>query len=145
AFGVVTIGDTSEVLVRGVEGAGQVRAELLKASPALGTRAVRVDQAADRGDVPGLELGDYGADLADTADDLMAGDAGVDSGPATPLATHLVEVGVADAAEEDFDLYVVFGWIASRDRGGGKRRSRTGSGVSFRVVHGFTLLESEVR
>ena len=44
---------------------------------------------------------------------------------------------MADAAEEDFDLHVVFGWIAPRDRGGGQRRCRTGSGVSFRLVHGF--------
>ncbi|HLB87241.1 MAG TPA: hypothetical protein VJK29_06285 [Terriglobales bacterium] len=29
---------------------------------------------------------------------------------------------MADAAEKDFDLYVVFGWITPRNRGGGKRR-----------------------
>ena len=26
-----------------------------------------------------------------------------------------MEIGVADAAEEDFDLHVVFGWIAPLD------------------------------
>jgi hypothetical protein len=31
-----------------------------------------------------------------------------------------VEVGVADAAEEDLDLDVVFGGIAAGDGGGGK-------------------------
>ena len=138
AIGVATIGDAPEVLVRGAEGEGHVRAELLKAGLALGAGAVRVDHAADRGEVAGLELGDCGADPGDTADDLMAGDAGVDGGhEAAPLVTDMVEIGVADAAEQDFDLNVVCGWIAPRDRGGGKRRCRTRRGVSFGVVHGY--------
>jgi hypothetical protein len=33
----------------------------------------------------------------------------------------------------------VFGWIAPRDRGGGERRCRTGSGISFCFVHVPTL------
>src|SRR5574337_1098529 len=141
AVGVATIGDASEVLVRGVEGEGHVRAELLKAPPALGAGAVRVDQATDRGEVAGLELGDRGADLGDPADDLMAGDAGIDSGhEAAPLVPDLVEIGVADSAEEDVDLYVVCGGIAPGDRGAGQRRGRTGSGVRFRLVHGSLLL-----
>ena len=45
-----------------------------------------------------------------------------------------MEIGVADAAEEDFDLHVAFGRIAPRNRGRGQRRCRTGSGISFRVV-----------
>lgn len=51
-----------------------------------------------------------------------------------------MEVGVADAAEEDFELYVVLCRITPRDRVGGQRRCRTGSGVSLRVIHGFMLL-----
>ena len=95
----------------------QVRAELLEAGLALGAGAVGVDHAADRGEIAGLELGDCGADLRDTADDLMAGDAGVDRGhDVAPLIADLVEIGVADAAEEDLDLNVVFGRIAPRDR-----------------------------
>jgi hypothetical protein len=57
ALGVAAIGDASEVLVRHIKGECEVRAELLKASPALGTGAVRVDQAANRGEVAGLEFG----------------------------------------------------------------------------------------
>ena len=57
-----------------------------------------------------------------------------------PLVTDLMEIGVADAAEEDFDLHVAFGRIAPRDRGGGQRRCRTGSGVSLRGVHTFSML-----
>src|SRR3989454_11295213 len=55
AVGVATVGHTSEVLVRGVEGECQVWAELLKASTALRTCAVGVHEAADRGKVAGLE------------------------------------------------------------------------------------------
>ena len=123
-----------------VEGEGHVRAELLEAGLALGAGAVRVDHAADRGEVAGLELGDGRADLGDAADDLMARDDRVDGGhDAAPLVADLVEIGVADAAEEDFDLHVVFGWIAPRDRGGGQRRCRAGGGVGFRVVHALSL------
>ena len=114
--------------------------KLLKAGPALGAGAVRVDHAADGGDVAGLELGHGGADLGDAADDLMAGDARVDSGhELAPLVTHSVEIGVADPAEEDFDLYVVLGWFAPRDAGRGKWGCRAGSGIRFRFVHGFTF------
>ena len=67
AVGVAAIGNASEVLVRGVEGEGHVRTELLKTAPALGTGAVGIDHAADRGEVARLELGDCGADLCDTA------------------------------------------------------------------------------
>src|ERR1035437_2964471 len=57
AIGVVTVGDASEVLVRGVEGERQVRAEILKPNLAPGAGAVRVDEAADRGELAGLVLG----------------------------------------------------------------------------------------
>jgi hypothetical protein len=138
AISVATISDASEVLVREVVREGYVPAELLKASLALVTGPVGFDHAADRGEIVGLELRDSGADLGNTADDLMARDAGIDSGhdPA-PLVTDLMEIGVADTAEEDFDLYVVVSGIAPCNRGGGKRRCGTGSGVSLRVVHRF--------
>ena len=144
AIGVASIGDTSEVLVRGIEGEGHVRAELLKAGLALGAGAVRVNQAADRGEVAGFELGDCRADLGDAADDLVAGDDGVDGGhEAGKLVTDSVEIGVADTAEQDFDLHVVFGGITPCDRVGGKRRGRTGSGVSFGFILGFILLDGD--
>ena len=46
-IGVASIGDTTEVLVRGVVSEGRVRAELLKADLALGASAVRVHHAPD--------------------------------------------------------------------------------------------------
>ena len=51
ALRISTIGNAPEVLVRGVEGEGLVRAELLKSILAVGAGAVRVDQAADCGEV----------------------------------------------------------------------------------------------
>ena len=56
------------------------------------------------------------ADLGDAADNLVARHDRVDRGhDGAPLVAHLVEVGVADAAEEDFDLHVAFGRLAARD------------------------------
>jgi len=122
AIGVAAIGDASEVLVRGVEGESHVRTELLDTGPALGAGAVGVNHASDGGEVAGLKLGDRGAGLGDTADDLMSGYDWVNSGhEAAPLVTHLVEVGVADTAEQNFDLNVVLGWSAPRYRCGGER------------------------
>ena len=42
-----------------------------------------------------------------------------------------MEIGVADTAEQDFDLNVVLGWMAPRDRAGSKRRYPTLSGVAL--------------
>jgi hypothetical protein len=119
AIRVATRGDASEVRVREVVREGQLWAELLKASLALVTGPVGVDYTTDRHHIAGHELRNCGADFGDTADELMARDAGVDSGhdPA-PLITDRMEIGVADTAEEDFDLYVVFSGIAPRNRGG---------------------------
>jgi hypothetical protein len=62
--------------------------------------------AADRDEIAGLELGDCGADL-------VARDDGIDGRyEAAQLVTDVVEIGVADAAQENLDLYVMFGWIA---------------------------------
>jgi hypothetical protein len=104
------------------------------------TRAVRVNQAANRGEVAGLEFGNSGANLGHAADNLMARNNRVHSGHEfAPLITHRVKIRVANTAEQDFDLYVVFGWFAPRDRGKGKRRCSAGSGVSFGILHVFNL------
>jgi hypothetical protein len=63
---------------------------LLKASLALGTGAVGVNHAAYRGEVAGFELADCGPDPGHTTNDLMSGDAWIDS--ATPLVTYCMEV-----------------------------------------------------
>ena len=113
-------------------GEDHVRAELLEAGLAIRAGVVGIDQAADARQVARLELGDGRADLGDPTDDLVARHNRIDRGhDAAPLVAHRVEVGMADAAEEDLDLHVAFGRIATRDRGGGQRRSRTGRGVGF--------------
>jgi hypothetical protein len=110
AVGIPAVSNASQVLVRGVVGEDHVWAELLEAGLALRAGAVGVDHAADRGELAGLELADRGADLGDKANNLVAGDAGVNSRhDFVPLVTHSVKIGVADTAEEDFNLHVSFG------------------------------------
>ena len=72
---ITAIGDTSKMHVWRVEGEGRVRTKLLKTGLTLGAVTVRVNQAADCSNVAGLEFGDCRADLGDTADDLMSGNA----------------------------------------------------------------------
>src|SRR5665213_1652752 len=141
AVGIPAVGDASEVLVREVVSEGRVGAELLEAGPALGAGAIGIDHAADGGEVARPEPGYCGTHSRDAPDDLMAGDARVDGRhDAAPFVTDLMEVGVADAAEQDVDLNVVFGRIAPRDGSGSKRRSCPGSGIGFRVVHDLSVL-----
>src|SRR5207245_9641303 len=64
-FGVATVGHTSEVLVRRVEGEDHVRAELFKTSFAARAGSVRGDHAADRGEIPGIVVGNSRADLVE--------------------------------------------------------------------------------
>jgi hypothetical protein len=136
AVGVAAIRHAAAVLVREVVGEGEVRAELLEAGLALWTSAVRVHQAAHRGQVAGLELGNCGPNLGDAADNLVPRNAWIDGRHhAAPLIARLVKIGVADAAEENLDLHVVVGGIAPRDRGGSKRRCCAGNGEGFCLVH----------
>lgn len=132
--GIAAIRDASKVHIWRVVGEGHVRAELLETGLTLMAVAVRVNQTADCSKVAGLEVGDCGADVGDTADDLMSGNAWIDSGHHAPLVTDLVEVRVTDTTEKDFDLNVVFAWIAPRDHGGRKLRFRTRSSVSLRFI-----------
>ena len=129
--GIAAIGDASKVHIWSVVGEGHVWAELLETGLTLVAVSVGVNQAADCSKIAGLELSDCGTDVGDTADDLMSGNAGIDSGHHAPLVTDLVEVRVTDTTEKDFDLNVVFAGIAPRDRGGRKRRFRTRSSVSL--------------
>lgn len=77
-------------------------------------------QAADCGKIAGLELGDSGADIGDTPNDLMSRNAWIDSVHRAPLVTDYMEISVADTAEKDFNLNVVFAWITPGDQGGGQ-------------------------
>ena len=106
-------------------GEDAVRAELLETLTALRAGAVRIDEAADADEVARFVLRHRRADFHDPADDLVPGHAGVDCGHhVVPLVSLVVQVGVADAAEEDLDLHVAVGRVAARDRVGGERRGR---------------------
>ncbi len=108
--------------------------ELFEAFLAMGAGEVGIDEAADAGDVSGFEAGDGGADLGDTADDFMAGDGWV-FGEA-PFVAGEVEVRVADAAVEDFDLDVAVCGLAAGDGGWSERGGGAGGGVGFGGIHG---------
>src|SRR5260370_28371029 len=54
-----------------------------------------------------------------------------------PLVSDRMEIGVADSAEEDFNLHIVFAWISPGDCRTGERRFCAGSRVSSRFVHGL--------
>jgi hypothetical protein len=111
-----------------------VTAELFETSLALTAVTVGVNQAAYCSKVAGLELSDCGANLGDTADDLMSWNAWIDSGHHAPLVTDLVKVRVADTTEKDFDLNVVLARIAPWNRHGSKRRIRTHGSISLRII-----------
>jgi hypothetical protein len=81
-----------------------------------------------------FELGDCGADLGDTTNDLMSWNTWIDSGHPAPLVTDLMEVRVADTAEKDFNLNVIFTRITPPDPDGFKLRFRTRSRVSLRFI-----------
>src|ERR1700733_8507801 len=107
AVRIAAVGDAARVLVREVIGEDEIRTELLQTLFALGTGAIGIDHTADGGDVSYLEFLNTGADFGDAANDLVAGNAGIHRGHHTaPLIAHLVEIGVTDAAENAFALYM---------------------------------------
>jgi hypothetical protein len=132
--GMAAISDTSKVHVWRVVGESHVWSELLETGLAVATVAVGVNQTANCSKVAWLELGDCGADLGDTTDDLMSGNAWIDSGHPAPLVTDLVQVRVADTTEKYFDLNVVLARITPGDHRWCNWRARTGSRVSLRFI-----------
>src|SRR5436305_9881017 len=105
------------MLVRPVVGQYRARTKLLESRPAVRTSAVGIDEAADGGKITCFEFSDTGADLRDATEDLMSRDDGIHRRhDAAPLVAYLVQVRVADAAEQDFDLHIILSWIAARDR-----------------------------
>lgn len=64
-----------------------------------------IDDAADADEIAGFESRDMSADSGHAPDDFMAGDAR--KLRAGPFGTHLMQVGVADTAVGNVDLYVV--------------------------------------
>jgi hypothetical protein len=121
------------------EGEDHVRTEL-KTSLALWAIAIGVNQAADSGNIVGFELGDCGVDLDNTTDDLMSGNTWIDSRHRAPFATDSVKIRVAYTGERDFEMNVLFTWIAPRDGDGSKRRYVL-EAKSMEWISGFTILQ----
>ena len=118
AFGVTTISESTNVLVRRVKGEDHVRAELFKTGFAMRACAVRVDHAADGNEISRLGLRNSRADFGNTADNLMSRNNRIIRGhELAPLVADRMKVGVSDAAVQDCDLHVALRRIASRDNG----------------------------
>ena len=116
--GVAAVGRRLAVHLGAVVGEGRaLLAELLEVALAGVAVAAGVDHAADADQVAGLELRHLAPTARHAAHDLVARDHGEDG--AAPLVARLVDVGVADAAEEDVDQHVVRARVAALD---GERR-----------------------
>jgi hypothetical protein len=81
-----------------------------------GAFAAGVDKSAYTREVAGLKTLYFRADAADTANDLMTGDHGVDG--IAPLTARLVDIGMTYAAKEDIDEDVVGPGVAALEMPG---------------------------
>jgi hypothetical protein len=107
----------------------------------MGTGQVGINKAAYGGQLTRFEFGDGGTDLGHATDDFVAGNAWVNGlHEAAPLVARIVEVRVANAAVEDFDLHIAWRWFTSRDCRVSQRSCRTGSGIGFGFIHVIMLL-----
>jgi hypothetical protein len=89
--------------------------------------AAGIDHAANAHGVAHLELGHFGADGRDMADDLVAGDHRIDG--VVPFVARGVQVGMAHAAPGDGDRHVVRAGFAAGDREETERLVGGGSGI----------------
>jgi hypothetical protein len=119
-------------------------AELLVVLAAVRAVAARIDEAADAGEVTDLHLLDVRADVRDPAHDLVARDHREDR--LAPLFAGLMDVRMADAAEQNIDLDVVRADRAALDRRRSERlfRGRDGidSGLHAGSLAGYSQLGS---
>ncbi len=101
-------------------------AKLLFTALASGAGAVGIHHAAHAGNVSFLEFLHRAARFHHPADDLVPWDAGIHRGhDALPFIAHLVQIGMAHPAIEDFNLHVLRtdGAAANAER----RQPRTGA------------------
>ena len=118
-----------------VVGAGEALFAVLLLALAAG-RALRatIHHAADPDGIAYLEAGNAGADGADTADDLVAGNAR-ELGD-MPFVAGRMQVGMADAAIKDVDLNIVVARRTPFERVGGEGVFGGLGGVSTGRGHG---------
>src|SRR5581483_4988522 len=97
-------------------------AVVLQAAQAGVALAAGADEAADADGVARLHLAHASAGLCHPADDLVAGDQRVRG--AGPFVPHLVQVRMADPAEEDVDRHVPLAGVAALELERTHRRLR---------------------
>ena len=138
AFRITTIGHRRCMVAVGrVVSQGHIRAEYLDASFAGRTRVIGIDEASDANEVADFELGDLRAHLGDATNDFMAGHAGINGRHhSVPFIAGLMQVRMANATEEEFDLHVAGSSIAARNGGGGEWRRLAGGRIGFGLVNG---------
>jgi hypothetical protein len=125
------------VAVGRVVSQGDIRAEYLDACFAGRTRVIGIDETSDANEVAGFELDDLRAHLGDATYDFMAGHAGINGRHhGVPFIAGLMQVRMANATEEDFDLHVAGSGISARNGGGGQWRRLVGGRIGFGLVHG---------
>ena len=115
--GIATVSDATRLLVRTVVGAGKAGfALLLQALGATRASLAGVDHAADTDRHADFEIFHVATDLRDATDDFMTGDDR--KYRAFPFGACSMQIGVADAAEEDVDGDIMRAWRASLEREG---------------------------
>src|SRR5690606_29347588 len=128
------VGDFATAEGRAGVGAGKSCFAVLLQSFAAGSAgAATVDETADPGDIAHLEARHRAADGAYAADDLVAGHAGVER--VVPLVAGGVQVGMANPAQENVDLYVVIARLAALEAIRGERILRIEGGIALDFCH----------
>ena len=117
------------MFVRTVVGENNILTELLQIFVATSAIAAGIDHAADGSEIAFLEFFHVATNCNDAPNDLVTGHAGIRR--SAPLIARGVNIGMANAAEEDVDLYVVRQWIASHNRMRRERRFSRMSCVSL--------------
>src|SRR6266851_2887142 len=138
AVGIAAVGDAAENLVLTVIGESEeILAILFFPGATTDADAARIHHTTHRGDVAFLEFLDRAADLDHAADDFVAGHTGIHRRHYLfPLVADLVQIRMADATVENFNLHVLWtGGTAWK----GKRRQRVGCAASREGLRGEGL------
>jgi len=115
AIGVAAVGNPAQFLVLAVISEdGEMLAELLVARQAACAGAARIHHTTNRRHIAFLEFFDFASGLHDSADDLVARYARINS--IVPFVTNLVQIRMANPAIKNFDLHVVRTDIAALNR-----------------------------
>ena len=88
-------------------------AALLDAFLTTRTRSAGVDEASDADNIADFEFAHTGTNACDVSDDLMAGTHGINR--VAPFPSHLMDVGVTDTAEINFQENIVCAGLAARE------------------------------